>query len=340
MSKRKRFGLSHNLEQGLKDVVNAAENHFASARYEVIALTRVEIDPDNPRNLAITPEEISKGISLADEQPKEKLEELEKLQGLAETIKSKGIINPVVVYKYAEKYRLVAGERRYLASLLAGKDDIQAKILSEKPKGVDLRLLQWIENTEREDLSLKDRIGNVKSIIDEYKKVNPNIATTATLLKTLINISLSQATAYIAVLNAPSDVADEIEAGKLNNLDKVAFIAKIDSPNIRKKAIKAVIEGLNLKQVKALMESETATIASVVKISSDVTKKRGRAATRVNMGTTTRPQVVKKLVQFVINQPGYNHLLDKFKDVNWMDFDQTAKAFKSLVTILEKESEK
>jgi len=337
MTRRKRFGLSQNLNQGLKDTINAAENHTSALRYEVIALSRIELDPENPRNLLITVEDIKQGLSLADGTAKDKQEELNRLTGLAETIKKQGLINPVVVYKFGEKYRLVAGERRFLASLLAGKDDIQARVLNQKPDGLELRLLQWVENTEREDLSLKDRIGNVMAIVDEHKKQNLTAPITATLLRELISISLPQATAYIAVLNAPKDVIEEINLGKINNLDKAAYLAKIHEEHIRRKAIEAIITGTNLKQVKALIENE---ISLLNKPSLNrVIRKRGRVASRVNLGTTTKPTIIKKIIEFVILQPKYNHLANKFNNINWSEYQQTSKAFRVLIEALEKEGE-
>ena len=67
-------------------------------------------------------------------------------------------------------YRLIHGERRCLSSILAGKHDIPAKILDEKPNDFDIRLLQLIENIQREDLILIDVLNNVKEVIKEYKQ--------------------------------------------------------------------------------------------------------------------------------------------------------------------------
>ena len=105
------------------------------------------------------------GLDRNDPLYERKLEELEKLKELAITIESSGVINPIVVYKRGEVYRVVAGERRSLASILAGKNEIEARVFNEKPKGFELKLIQWIENTAREDLTLDERIGNIREII-------------------------------------------------------------------------------------------------------------------------------------------------------------------------------
>ena len=82
-----------------------------------------------------------------------------------------------MVYKHGEKYRLIAGERRTLASILAGKADIQAKILDARPDELKISLLQWIENIERKDLSLWERLNNLEKIVHAYaesKNIPPN----------------------------------------------------------------------------------------------------------------------------------------------------------------------
>ena len=67
-----------------------------------------------------------------------------------------------MVYKLGEKYRLVAGERRTLASII-GQDRYSAKILDSKPTDLKISLLQWIGNVERSDLSLWERLKILKN---------------------------------------------------------------------------------------------------------------------------------------------------------------------------------
>lgn len=337
MSKKKRFGISQSLSQGLSDTVNAVKNNAGSVRFEVVSLARIETDPENPRELKLSKEDVFHGIEKSEPFFNEKQEELERLKSLSETIKRKGLINPVVVYKHGEIYRLVAGERRFLASILAGKEDIQARILQEKPKGLDLRLLQWIENTEREDLSLKDRIGNVKSILAEYLKENDKHELTASALKDIIGISLQQASSYIPVLNAPEDLAEHISIGNINNLDKAAFIAKIERTDLRKNVIESCIKGSSLKELRRLVESEKSNLKRQEIESKKSPKKRGRAATRVNLGATSNPNVIKKIVLSVLKEPGLKHIESHFVNINWEEFEQVTKAFKKFLSFLEKE---
>jgi len=336
MSKRQRFGISQSLQQGLSETINAVKNNAGSVRFEVVNLFRIETDPQNPRELRISAEEIRSGINISTPDYEVKKQELEKLQPLAETIRQKGLINPVVVYKHGEKYRLVAGERRFLSSILAGKEDIQARILNEKPGGLDLRLLQWIENTEREDLSLKDRIGNVKAIVHEYLKGKQTQEPNVEMIKELIGVSLPQAFHYLAVLNMPIDLEEQVMQGNINNLDKAAFIAKIGSKSLRDKAITSCVKGDNLKAIRQLVEDEKKLSNPVVTLPSKISKS-GRALTRINLGTTTKPNIVQKIVLTVLKDPQFKRIEASFSGINWAEYKEATQAFRRFLSFLERE---
>ena len=174
------------------------------------------------------------GIRPEDPLYQRKQDELESLKELAHTIKTSGVINPVVVYKIGEVYRVVAGERRCLASILAGKQEIEARVFNEKPKGFELKLIQWVENTAREDLNAWMNVWAMLSdIIREYQQQHGDVEVTATLLKNITGLSLSQTTYYLAAINAPDDVQAEIQNGNIRNLDKAALIAGVESADVR-----------------------------------------------------------------------------------------------------------
>ena len=337
-NKRKRFGVSQALTRGLSETIHVVENNAGIYRNVVLPLSRIELDPDNPRKLAINLKDVQQGIDKADPLLEKKLEELEKLKELAETIKSSGIINPITAYKRAESYRIVAGERRCLASILAGKQEIDARVFNEKPKGFELKLIQWIENTAREDLSLNERIGNIREIIAEYQNQQGNTPITATLIKNITGLSLSQATYYVAVLNAPDDVREIIEKGEVRNLDKAAILANIISDEIRREAIHACINGFSIKEIRKIITREKQDLKNQKPIKNKA--KRGRTVTRINMGFTLNTEVIQTIVQSVINQPNYKKYADIFSQVDWDHLEQTARAFQKLIEILESETKR
>jgi ParB family chromosome partitioning protein len=334
MSKKKRFGISEALTRGLSETIHVVENNLGMYRNVVLPLSRIELDPENPRKLTIDLMDVREGVRPDDPQFQRKHAELEKLKELAHTIKSSGVINPVVVYKRGELYRVVAGERRCLASILAGKQEIEARVFNEKPKGFDLKLIQWIENTAREDLTLDERLGNVREIINEYQQQNGEIEVNATLLKNITGLSLSQTTYYIAAMNAPQDVQVEIQNGNIRNLDKAALLANVASQEIRQRAIEACVNGSSLKELRSIIGQQKQIHRNRAGLQ---TSKRGRATAKINMGSTMRTEVVKTIVDCVVTKKQFDKYMELFSQVNWMDLRQATKAFRKLVEILETE---
>lgn len=336
MSKKKRFGISEALTRGLTETIHVVENNAGVFRNVVLPLSRIELDPDNPRKQTISLDDVRAGIRPEDPQFQIKQEELTKLKELAHTIKSSGIINPIVAYKRGEFYRVVAGERRSMAAMLAGKQEIEARVFNEKPKSFDLKLIQWIENTAREDLTLDERLGNVREIIHEYQLQNGDAEPmTATTLKDITGLSLSQTTYYLAVLNAPEDVQIEVQNGNIRNLDKAALLASIDSPSLRSRAIDACVQGSSLKELRNIVtqyKSLTTREKAEIKPSN-----RGRSTTKINMGSTQRVEVVKRIVDCVVSHDQYGKYMDLFAKVKWDDLKQTTKAFRKLIELLELE---
>lgn len=334
MSKKKRFGISEALTRGLSETINVVENNAGVFRNVILPLSRIELDPENPRKLAINLVDIKVGIRPDDPLFERKQDELERLKELAHTIKSSGVINPVVVYKLGEVYRVVAGERRCLASILAGKQEIEARVFNEKPKGFELKLIQWIENTAREDLTLDERLGNVRDIILEYKNQNGDVELNATLLKNITGLSLSQASYYIAALNAPDDVQQAIQTGNIRNLDKAAIIASIASPEMRKQAIEACEQGSTLKELRGIVGQQK--MLKKNRSALQVTN-RGRGTAKINMGTTAQSEVVKTIIESVTLREEFDKYTEIFSSVNWMDLRQTTKAFRKLIELMELE---
>lgn len=83
---------------------------------------------------------------------------------LSESIKEHGVIQPVVVRPIGDKYEIIAGERRYKASVLAGKDTIPAIITNLNDK--DSAEVALIENVQRRDLTPIEEAISYKKILD------------------------------------------------------------------------------------------------------------------------------------------------------------------------------
>lgn len=83
---------------------------------------------------------------------------------LTESIKQYGVIEPIIVRKVADKYEIIAGERRYKASVLAGKDTIPAIITDLNDK--DSAEIALIENVQRQNLTPMEEAVSYRKILD------------------------------------------------------------------------------------------------------------------------------------------------------------------------------
>ena len=66
MSKKKRFGVSQALTRGLSETINVVENNVGTFRHVVLPLSRIELDPDNPRKLLVSLEDVRHGLNKSD----------------------------------------------------------------------------------------------------------------------------------------------------------------------------------------------------------------------------------------------------------------------------------
>lgn len=333
MAKKKVFSIGSALSDGLEDTITAAHSYSGELRVEAIPLRRIELDPENPRDFLITLDDVFQGLSKTDPDFIKKTEELASLESISKSIKDQGIINPIVVYKHGEKYRLVAGERRTLGSILAGKLDIQAKILDGKPNELKISLLQWIENIERSDLSLWERLRNLQKIVSAYSEkqnTSPD-KVTVTELSQLIGCVKSQAMNYKAVLNSDDEIKQLILQNKIRSLEKAAFIAEINSETVRQHAILACLGGATLKRLKVLTQQATRIEVEKKRVS----EKRGRQTTSLSLGVTKNINVARIVLDSILKNDTLAHISTHFKDVKWDDPKSINDAFKQLIVRLE-----
>ena len=96
-------------------------------------------------------------------QPRIKFKE-ENINELAESIKEHGVIQPIVVRKISDKYEIIAGERRYKASILAGKTTIPAIVTDLDDK--NSAEVALIENVQRQNLTPIEEAISYKKILD------------------------------------------------------------------------------------------------------------------------------------------------------------------------------
>ena len=99
------------------------------------------------------------------DQPRKRFDQ-EALEELSESIKEYGLIQPIVVTKKDNYYSIIAGERRWRASKLAGLTEIPA-IIREDDEKINSEI-SLIENMQREDLNPVEKAMGIKMLMDNY----------------------------------------------------------------------------------------------------------------------------------------------------------------------------
>lgn len=323
-TKRKRFG-GGPLNQGISALIQSGHEQVGELNVEIIPIDRVDEDPDNPRRMGITMEDVAPLIGTAgqDIHPLERIEETDDrkmvvlggLKSLADTIKPHGVQQPITVYRHGNRFRIITGHRRYWGSVIAEKKGIPAIILPIRPR--NLRMLQFIENMQREDLTLPETLANIAGALEELE-VELGTEITGSQLATAMGLTKRQANRYLAILRGPQDVREAVEAGQLTSIARAAEIAVMDDPEERAAAIANAAAG----------ERELPP-ASAPK---QVVKKqgRGRPATTVRLGSVKNT----RLVQTIIERIGVPEAV--LEDTDWDDPASVAEAWKRVIAELEK----
>jgi ParB family chromosome partitioning protein len=112
----------------------------------------------------------------------------EALRELAESIRSHGLLQPVLVRRLPDGYQLLAGERRWRAARLAGLERVPA-LVRDEPEEADRLVLGLIENLQREDLNPIEEAHGIRVLSDQFHLTQEEIA--ARLGKNRVSIAQS-----------------------------------------------------------------------------------------------------------------------------------------------------
>ncbi len=165
-------------------------------------------------------------------QPRTEFDEA-KLNELAQSIKSNGVLQPILVRKVHDRYEIVAGERRWRAAQLAGLFRIPVVVRSIK----DERLLEvaLVENIQRENLNCIEAAKAFQRLHAELQLSHDEIAHRTGKDRTTI-------TNYLRLLKLPKEVQHLLAEGKLTMGHARALLAlelAVDQKNLAQKAIQA-----------------------------------------------------------------------------------------------------
>ena len=173
------------------------------------------------------------------DQPREHFDE-DRLEELAQSIKEHGILQPIILIEQEDGYQIVAGERRYRASKLAGLKTVPAIIRELDNK--NLEKLALIENIQREDLNPCEEAKAYRSMIDNYNMTQQELAD-----------SVGKSRPYIAnilrLLNLDPRVLEMVRTGDISQSMGRELLSIEDGDEQYEKARQVVDEGLSVSKV-------------------------------------------------------------------------------------------
>jgi ParB family chromosome partitioning protein len=187
------------------------------------------------------------------DQPRKNFDD-EKISQLAESIKKHGVVQPIIVRKEGDIYRIVAGERRWRACRMAGLSVIPAMIreLSDR-QGMEIAL---IENLQREDLNPIEEAEAYQRLIEEYDMTQEEISD-------IIGKSRPAIANSLRLLNLDGNIRDYLITGEITSGHARALLALEDRGVQAKAAEEIISKGINVrdteKLVKRLLSNKKAT---------------------------------------------------------------------------------
>jgi len=149
----------------------------------------------------------------------------EQMEELTNSIKERGIIQPIIVRRQSDKYEIVAGERRWQAAQNAGLHEVPiVEIQADDLKSLEFAI---VENVQRDDLNPIEEANGYKRLIDEFNYDHEKVAK-------FIGKSRAHITNCLRLLTLPSEVIKLIEDKKISQghakilvgLENASVIAK------------------------------------------------------------------------------------------------------------------
>lgn len=175
------------------------------------------------------------------DQPRKNFKQ-ESLEELAESIKTYGVIQPIVVSKEDGYYGIVAGERRWRAAKLAGLEEIPAIIRASDEQ--TNREIALIENIQREDLNPYEKAVGIRSLMDKYGMTQEEVSKR-------IGKSRSSVSNTVRILYLAPDVLELVKQGKLTE-GHCKALAGIEDPQRQYEAAMRMIEkGESVRQAES-----------------------------------------------------------------------------------------
>ncbi|WP_046212380.1 ParB/RepB/Spo0J family partition protein [Paenibacillus wulumuqiensis] len=168
------------------------------------------------------------------------------IQELADSIAQHGVIQPIIVRKVLKGYEIIAGERRFRASQVAGKKSIPAVVRSFTDQQV--MEIALIENLQRENLNAMEIATAYQALMEEFKLTQED-------LSARVGKSRSHIANFLRLLSLPEAVKDYVSRGTLSMGHARALVGIKKEDIILLLAQRAIEEGWSVRQLEEAVQN-------------------------------------------------------------------------------------
>lgn len=167
------------------------------------------------------------------------------IESLAESIKEKGLLQPIILRRKGDYYEIVAGERRFQAAKLVGIKEIPAKVMDINDR--DMLEIALVENLEREDLNPIEEAIAYKKLIDSFGVTLKDIAK-------IVGKDISTVGNTIRLLQLPQDIQNLVREGKISE-GHARVLLRVEGETQRALADAVIEKGLSVRDLEKILKS-------------------------------------------------------------------------------------
>ena len=193
-------------------------------------------------------------LSPNDHQPRLQMDDA-KLDELAASIKTNGVIQPILVRRSGERYQIIAGERRWRAAQRAGLRTVPVVVREVSAGDKQVLELALIENLQREGLNPVDEALAYQRLASEFSLTQDQIAAA-------VGKDRSSVANFIRLLKLPDEVRGDLASGALSTGHARALLALNDPAAQRQGAREVIARGLSVRETEALVKRMAAAPAA------------------------------------------------------------------------------
>ena len=221
-------------------------------------------------------------------QPRAHLDD-SRLEELARSIKSNGVIQPIIVRKTGDRFQIIAGERRWRAAQKAGLLRVPV-VVRDVAAGQERSLLEMalVENIQRENLNPIDEALAYRRLSDEFHLTQEDIATA-------VGKDRASVANFLRLLKLPDEVRADVAAGTLSMGHARALLALADEGDQRRLARDVIARHLSVRETESLAKKMAeGAKPSVEPVPRPVDVHTRAAEDRLRLGLGTRVRIIRQ----------------------------------------------